>query len=275
VLLTAFSGTAPRLRLVVSGNKSKSTRNKSKPVVVQRSTPWGLIAGIGAVVLIAVVVFGGVALSTAPQRALQAYAPTAENPDPSTAIPGVTVVEYAGGQHVSPAEQVAYTNSPPFGGSHDAIWAACDGVVYDTAVRSENLVHSLEHGAVWITYDPERVSGPALDTLREKVDGENYMVMSPYPGLDQPISLQSWGHQLKLTDVNDPRIDQFITALRINRNTHPEFGASCDEVGAANGFDRTAPPPFVPAPAPGTPGSQAEVADGSAVAPDPVPAPGS
>lgn len=265
-----FSGTAPRLRLVVSGNKSKSSRNKSKAVVVKSSTPWGLIAGIGAIVLIAALVFGGVALTTAPQRALQAFAPTSENPDPSVGIDGVQVVEYAGGQHVEPTTQVAYTHSPPFGGSHDAVWAACNGVVYDTPVRSENLVHSLEHGAVWIAYNPDQVTGPALDTLRAKVDGDQYMVMSPYPDLDQPIALQAWGHQLKLTDANDPRIDQFITALRINRNTHPEFGASCDEVGAANGFDRTAPPPYAPAPAPGTPGSQAEVVEGSTVAPDPT-----
>ncbi len=269
MLLTEFSGTAPTLRLVVSGNKSKSSRNKSKAVVVKSSTPWGLIAGIGAIVLIAVAVFGGVALSTAPQRALQAFAPTAENPDPSVGIDGVQVVEYTGGNHVEPATQVAYTNSPPFGGSHDAVWAACNGVVYDTPVRSENLVHSLEHGAVWIAYDPDRVTGAALDTLKDKVDGDQYMVMSPYPGLDQPISLQSWGHQLKLSDANDPRIDQFIVALRINRNTHPEFGASCDEVGPG-GFERDNPPPFAPAPAPGTPGTQPEVVEGSAVAPDPT-----
>ena len=254
---------------MVSGRKTRTSRT-SRSLSSQRSTPWGLIAGIGAILLIAVVVFGGVALSTAPQRALQAYAPTAENPDPSTAIPGVQVVEYAGGQHVDPATQVAYTNSPPFGGSHDFAWAACDGVVYDVPVRSENLVHSLEHGAVWIAYDPDVVTGEALGVLREKVDGQNYMVMSPYPDLDQPISLQSWGHQLKLADANDPRIDQFITALRINRNTHPEFGASCDEVGAENGFDRLAPPPYAPAPAPGAPGAQAETGGGAATQPEPA-----
>lgn len=259
----------------MSGNRSKSTRGGRKPVVVQSRTPWGLIGGIVAVLVIAAVVFGGVALTTAPQRALQAFAPTAENPDPSTAIPGVEVVEYAGGQHVDPATPVAYTNGPPFGGSHDAVWAACNGAVYDVPVRSENLVHSLEHGAVWIAYDPAVVSGEALDDLRERVEGEQYMVMSPFPDLDQPIALQAWGHQLTLADAQDPRIDQFITALRINRNTHPEFGASCDEVGAANGFDRTAPPPYVPAPAPGTPGSQAEVIEGSAVTPDGAPPAGS
>lgn len=239
-----------------SGSGGSRGKRPRKPVVpVKSSTPWGLIGGVVAIVLIAALVFGGVFVSTADERALQAFAPTAENPDPSTGIPGVQVVAFEGGQHIQAPTQVAYTHSPPMGGAHDFAWAACNGVVYDAPVRSESLVHSLEHGAVWITYDPARVSGPALDALRARVDGEQYTVLSPYPDLDEPISLQSWGHQLKLSDANDPRIDQFITALRINPNTHPEPGASCD---AANGFDQAAPPPYAPAPAPGTPGSEPE-----------------
>ena len=66
--------------------------------------------------------------------------------------------------------QVAYTHSPPFGGAHDYSWAACNGVVYPEPVRSENMVHSLEHGAVWIAYNPDQVTGDALDTLRGKVE---------------------------------------------------------------------------------------------------------
>ncbi|MHA6785003.1 DUF3105 domain-containing protein [Pseudonocardia saturnea] len=259
-------------RFMVSGKNSKSVRNARAAVVTQRSTPWGLISAVVVVVLFAGAVFGYAFVQSQANAdrlsALAPFTPTAENPDPSAQIEGVQVVEYTGGQHVAPTTQVAYTNSPPFGGAHDAVWAACNGVVYDQPVRSENIVHSLEHGAVWIAYDPEQVTGAALDTLRAKADGQSYMVMSPYPDMDTPFSLQSWGHQLKLTDVNDPRIDQFVTALRVNRNTHPEPGASCDEVGVTGGFVRADPPPFAPAPAPGTPGAQAETGAGDAVAPD-------
>jgi hypothetical protein len=52
------------------------------------------------------------------------------------------------------------------------------------------------------------------------------MLMSPYPGLDAPISLQAWGYQLKLNDVTDKRIDQFIDALRINATQEPQAGCS-------------------------------------------------
>ncbi len=251
---------------MVSGKNSKAVRNARSAVVTERSTPWGLIAGALVVLLFAGGVFAFYLNAQAGQAderaALAPFVPTAENPDPSTQIEGVQVVEYAGGQHVDETQQVAYTNSPPIGGAHDFVWAACNGVVYDQPVRSENLVHSLEHGAVWIAYDADQVSGEALQALRDRVDGEQYMVLSPFPSLDSPISLQSWGHQLKLDDANDPRIDQFVTALRINQNTHPEFGASCEEVGPG-GFQRTSPPPFAPAPAPGTPGAQPEVPGGA------------
>ena len=120
------------------------------------------------------------------------FAPTSDNPDPSLGIEGITVVEYPVGLHVGADQRVAYDRTPPFGGPHDAVWAACTGTVYDRPIRSENAVHSLEHGAVWITYDPARVTGAALDQLVDRVDGRPYLMMSPYPGLSVPVSLQSW-----------------------------------------------------------------------------------
>lgn len=255
---------------MVSGKTSKAAR-KSRPVVVaapRRNIPWGLIAGVTVVALFAGVVFGYAFMrneeNKAQAEALAPFTPTAENQDPAAAIPGVVVQPFEGGLHVDRATQVAYTFSPPMGGAHDYSWATCNGVVYDEAIRSETAVHSLEHGAVWITYNPDQVTGDALETLRSKVEGKPYTLMSPYPGQDQPISLQSWGHQLKLSDANDPRIDQFIQALRLNQYQHPEPGASCNEIGPQEGgFQQDNPPPFQPAPAPGTPGAYPETVTGA------------
>ena len=256
---------------MVSGKTSKATRSSRTKVVAQKSTPWGLIAAVVVVALFAGVVFGYAWMrneeNQARADAMAPFTPTAEKQDPSTQIAGVQVLPFEGGLHVDRATQVAYTNSPPFGGAHDYSWAACNGVVYPEAIRSENIVHSLEHGAVWIAYNPDQVTGEALETLRDKVDGQPYTLLSPYPGLDQPIALQSWGHQLKLSDANDPRIDQFITALRINQYQHPEPGASCNEIGPSEGgFSQDAPPPFAPPPAPGAPGAYPETAQAAAPA---------
>ena len=256
---------------MVSGKSSKAARNARASVVTKRSTPWGTIVAVAVVVLFAVGIFGYAYVqnraNSDQDAALAAFTPSAQNQDPSTQIPGVVSQPYTGGQHVTSDRQVAYTQSPPFGGAHDGFWAACNGVVYPTPVRTENMVHSMEHGAVWIAYNPDQVSGDALGVLRQKVESQPYTLMSPYPGLDQPISLQSWGHQLKLTDADDPRIDQFIAALRLNQYTYPEPGASCNELGPPN-FSQASPPPFAPAPAPGTPGSVPETSPGTGVTPD-------
>jgi hypothetical protein len=252
---------------MASGKTSKKARSTKSSVVSGRSIPWTTIIAVGVVVVFAAAVLGYVFTQQqdkkAQQDAVAAFTPSEGNQDPSKQIPGVQVSTYTGGQHIGPTDRVAYTHSPPYGGAHDYNWAACTGVVYPNPVRNENMVHSLEHGAVWIAYDPARISGDGLEALRKRVDGQPYSMLSPYPGLDQPISLQSWGHQLKLADPADPRIDQFVQSLRRNQFTHPEVGASCVALGPGQ-FDQDNPPPFDPTP-PG-PGAKPENDPGSAPA---------
>lgn len=193
-----------------------------------------------AATVIACTACGGV---VAGQARADEWVPTEENPDPSLALDGIEVVEFPAAFHVLPNYRVAYENSPPMGGRHDNAWATCTGVVYPEAVRSENMVHSLEHGAVWIAYDPDALDDAQVERLAERVDGVPYTMLSPYPGLDRPVSLQSWGHQLKVDDVDDQRIDRFISALRLNPNTFPEPGATCATLPTS--FDTANPPPFV------------------------------
>lgn len=233
-----------------SGKSSKSVRNARSAMVVKKPKPWGTMAAALAVLLFAGGVFGyAYWQSEANERresALAPFTPSAQNQDPSRQIEGVVVKTYQGRQHVTGDQRVAYDESPPLGGPHDGVWAACNGVVYDEPVRTENMVHSLEHGAVWITYNPDKISPEELEQLRARVQGEQYIMMSPYPGLDAPISLQSWGHQLRVDSADDPRIDQFIRALRQNQYTVPETGATCDAIpGRWNTSD---PPPFVAEP---------------------------
>ena len=62
--------------------------------------------------------------------------------------------------------------------------------------------------------------------LQEKVQGRDYMLMSPVANLDKNISLQAWGYQLKLDNANDKRIDEFIKALRLNATLEPNAACS-------------------------------------------------
>ncbi|MER5260724.1 DUF3105 domain-containing protein [Actinosynnema sp. NPDC002837] len=239
---------------MTSGKKTKAARSSvaaaRSSVVAKKPKPWGTIIAVVAVLALAGTVFGyaysQIADRNAKEQALAKWNPTEENKDPSDQIAGVVKVEYEASKHVDATQRVAYDQSPPFGGPHDNVWADCTGTVYDKAVRNENMVHPLEHGAVWIAYNPDQITGEALDKLKARAEGQPFTMLSPYPGLDKPISLQSWGHQLKLESADDERIDQFIQSLRRNQYTYPEVGATCD----ATQFDVTNPPPFV-AEAPG------------------------
>jgi hypothetical protein len=225
------------------GGKGGRTRPPANVVAPQR--PWGLIAAAVAVVVFAVAVIG--------YAVVQVNEANANKVESVDEIAGITTAEYEAGQHVPTT--VAYAESPPVGGEHDPVWADCTGTVYDVDIRHENAVHSLEHGAVWITYNPDEVSDAEIATLAELVDGESGRMMSPYVGLDSPISLQSWGHQLKVDSADDPRIEQFADFLTRNPDFHPEVGATCEnpEFVAAPRVAETAE-----APAAGETGAPAE-----------------
>ncbi len=126
--------------------------------------------------------------------------------------------------------QLKYKQSPPVAGPHNYNWQRCQGDVYPAAIANEHAVHAMEHGAVWITYRPD-LPAAQVDKLASKVRGNDFMFMSPYPGLDKAVSLQAWGFQLKVGSVDDSRIDEFIRDLRQNATQEPQ--ASCGS-GSAN-----------------------------------------
>ena len=203
-----------------AGGGGRSGRRPPPPVMVSRPKPWGLIA-----LTLVVVVFAGLVIGYAVFRINKSNQNTPEaKAEDARAIPGIVLKDFPSRNHVQGV--VNYTDSPPFGGDHDPTWADCNGTVYPTELRKENAVHMLEHGAVWITYKPGLASDQ-VDALTKKVSGVGYMALSPYPGLKDNVSLQSWGHQLFVDNASDPRVDRFIDDLRLNSSVTPEFGATC------------------------------------------------
>jgi hypothetical protein len=236
-----------------AGAKGKGIRGARASVVSTKPKPWGTILAVILVLGLAAGVFTYAFIQIHEKNK---WVISEDNQDPSDNIAGVTKVKYEPGKHVTAQQRVAYDQNPPFGGPHDDAWADCTGTVYQTAVRNENMVHAMEHGTIWIAYNPEQVKDAALDKLRSKVEGQPYMMLSPYPKLDKPISMQSWGHQLKLDSADDSRIDDFIKSLRSNRFQTPEPGGRCDADAAV--FDVTKPPPYVEE----KPGADAVTMDG-------------
>ena len=157
------------------------------------------------------VVIAGVAFFWAPRMPFAAETPPA----------GVTEYEVSGNQHVR--SPVSYPQSPPVGGNHDPVWQDCG--FYAAPVRNENAVHSLEHGAVWITYHPGLASSQ-VDSLRSLAEGEDRVIVSPYPGLSRPVMASAWGRRLPVDSASDARIDRFVEAFR-NDSKAPEAGGPC------------------------------------------------
>ena len=121
---------------------------------------------------------------------------------------------------VHTTDDVDYPQSPPVGGPHAPAWLDCG--VYDEPVRDENAVHDLEHGTVWITYDPE--AGVDVGALEEALPQNG--ILSPYDGLDAPVVVTVWGRQLALDGADDPRLPLFIDTYG-GGETAPEPFASC------------------------------------------------
>ncbi len=118
---------------------------------------------------------------------------------------------------------VTYPQAPPVGGAHSAVWQNCGW--YETTVKNENAVHSMEHAAAWITYSPDLTSGQKAK-LKSELAGRTYVVASQYPGLPAPVVASAWGAQVQLTGVDDPRLSQFLTAYA-NSPKAPEPGGEC------------------------------------------------
>nr|WP_284288547.1 DUF3105 domain-containing protein [Angustibacter aerolatus] len=132
--------------------------------------------------------------------------------------------------HVTTA--VTYDVTPPVGGDHNPVWLNCG--IYTKAVPNVNAVHSMEHGAVWITYRPDL---PAAD-VKKATDAtpDTYAILSPYPDLPAPVVVSAWDHRLRLTGADDPRLAEFIRTYRQGPQT-PEPGAAC--TGGTDGSDTT------------------------------------
>ncbi len=204
--------------------KRPPTKRPGKSIVNQKQTPWGLIATTAAVVVFAAAI---IVYAVTQHKSTSSKDPWSQ-PElvDAKSISGLVYKAEPNHNHVNGV--IKYDTSPPTGGDHSPVWADCTGTVYPNAIANENAVHMLEHGAVWITYKPG-LAKSEVDALTKLVSGQDRMAMSPYPGLKTNISLQAWGYQLFVDKASDPRVSQFITALRFNPKTTPEPSATCSD----------------------------------------------
>ncbi|HXI17856.1 MAG TPA: DUF3105 domain-containing protein [Chloroflexota bacterium] len=137
---------------------------------------------------------------------------------PPAAVETFTV---ASANHTAGA--VTYTQTPPVGGDHAPQWFNCG--YYGVPVITEAAVHSMEHGAVWITYSPD-LARDQVEILRRLGQSQRYVLVSPYPGLTSPVVASAWGKQARMRSASDPALDRFVRDFAAGPQT-PEPGAPC------------------------------------------------
>ncbi|MEU8687350.1 DUF3105 domain-containing protein [Streptomyces sp. NPDC048665] len=196
-----------RVEAMRRAEKSRERRNRIITVTISTVIVAGLIG------------WGTYAISNANQKKEQ-QAATAAKP-----ISGEKTWDAGklGRNHVQ--GKVAYPMNPPVGGDHNPVWMTCNGNVYTKAVPNENAVHSLEHGAVWVTYNGKATQAD-VKTLADRITKTPYTLMSPDSTQSGTITLSAWGHQLSVNTAADPRVDQFLTKYVQGPQT-PEPGAAC------------------------------------------------
>jgi hypothetical protein len=183
--------------------QQEAARKRKRSVLLRRATKYVVIA----------VIIAGVGSLFLPGKGRYSAGGSGD------AIDGVQFFRNQTGHTLS---AVAYPQTPPAGGEHHPTWLNCG--IYSEPVPNTNAVHALEHGAVWVTYDPG-LSEDTLDALRDHLPS-SYVVLSPYVGLGSPIVLTGWNVQLRLSSPDDPRLPRFFEEYWRSQNV-PEPGALC------------------------------------------------
>lgn len=99
----------------------------------------------------------------------------------NTPLPG-EAVEDMGRDHVASIEGITYNSNPPTSGPHFTEWTRQG--VYAEPISDGNLIHSLEHGYVIVSYDCEQIRPIALRGLVAKVqahEGEEEAPLAQSP----------------------------------------------------------------------------------------------
>ncbi len=252
------------------------TRKPGRSIVDQRRTPWGLVATVAALVLFAGTVVaiavshghhgktksstgevlpatpaGPVTIDKGAKRVVDASGIAGVLAWDTTGWPGDGSAHAGALEHQHVAGPVRYAILPPVGGPHAATWM--NAGVYTEPVPSERAIHNLEHGAVWITYNPNisasQVAALVAFVVKQKTIVEppaaagtqslsnRYLDLSPWVSstLPSPIVISAWGHQLRLRTPDDPRLQKFVDTFRHSRIYSPEYGESVDGVPAQVG----------------------------------------
>lgn len=123
-------------------------------------------------------------------------------------------------QHVPEGSLTETPSRPPAGGPHYPRPSPTG--IFDEPVADGYLIHSLEHGIVWLSYQPDHVTRGQLDGLRGVAeDYSDDVILAPRPANEAALYAVSWGRRLEVDPSDFALLREFIET---NRNRSPEPG---------------------------------------------------
>lgn len=152
---------------------------------------------------------------------LVAMSCSGDSTDVAPSLDGVEYLAVASREHTD--HDLDYPTRPPAGGDHLGIWHNCG--IYTVPLLDEAAVHSLEHGAVWVTYRPD-LGAEAILGLTGRLVGREKLLVSPHPDQTPPVVATAWARQLVLDGPDDPRLEAFIDRFT-DGDTAPEAQVTC------------------------------------------------
>jgi hypothetical protein len=174
----------------------------------------GLVGKLVWVAALLVILGGAVAL------AIDVAQP---EPPPPPELEAVEAFPDMGNLHLGAGQAVPeYNSDPPTSGPHSATPAPCG--IYRQPVPDVNYLHSMEHGAIVVQYDPTLAEDQIeeLEKIGRSVGGE--IIVAPRPGNPAAVALTSWTNLLLLDEVDGDVIAGFEREFG---NRSPEPAAQC------------------------------------------------
>jgi hypothetical protein len=119
-----------------------------------------------------------------------------------------------GREHVPAGTEITYETMPPASGPHYDQTASAG--FYTDRPQLGALVHSLEHGAVVVYYDPERITPDARESLERFAATHTgtwqsvIVVPTPVDDPSAPYILTAWRHKLSLDSYDRDTVRAFL-----------------------------------------------------------------
>ncbi|MBI4122797.1 MAG: DUF3105 domain-containing protein [Parcubacteria group bacterium] len=142
-------------------------------------------------------------------------------PDLSRAMPD------EGSIHVPEGTDVTYQSNPPTSGNHWPI--PLFPKLYDVEKPDEAIIHSLEHGRVWISYKPS-IPEETKQGLTKLLRGRSGVILTPRLANDTDIAMAAWGRLDTFNLFADGELSRDRILNFVNRylNKGPEYVPTMD-----------------------------------------------